>query len=154
MVFTAGSKPVRRIDSPTIFCAQDRLRADRIRLACLHLGGRRKLVVADGLDVLKHWRALEDAGFGGFAPTNGAVMLALAEALAPEKITLAGVDFFSDPQGAYPGDTGTPNAYGVFHSAAKEREYTLAWVERLTELGVKLDLIGDALRSACRVRAR
>ena len=152
MVFTAGSKPVRRITSPTIFCAQNRLRAERIRLACLHLAGARQLVVAEDLDLFEHWDALEALGFGPFAPTNGAVMLAVAEALRPERITLAGIDFFSDPQGAYPGDARTPNAYGIFHNAAKEREYTLRWIERHMESGVTLDLIGSALQEAWRER--
>lgn len=150
MVFAAGSKPVRRITSGTVFCAQNRQRADRIRLACLHLSGTRPLVVAEDLGVLHAWEALEEVGFGPFAPTNGVVMLSVAEALAPRQITIAGIDFFSHPQGAYPGDARTANAYGIFHSAAKEREFTLALIARLDERGIEFELIGDALNTAWR----
>lgn len=152
MVFVAGSKPLRRITSPAVFCAQNRRRADRIRLACLHLSGTRRLVVADELGVLRAWNELQAAGFGPFAPTNGVVMLAVAEALEPRQVTLAGIDFFSDPRGAYPGDARTANAYGIFHSAAKEREFTLALLARLHERDVEVELIGDSLNTAWRAR--
>lgn len=152
MVFTAGSKPVRLIGASSLFCVQDRQRAERIRLACLHLLGVRRLLVAEEMNVLGGWHALQAEGFGAFAPTNGAVMLAVARALAPCHITVAGVDLFSDPRGAYPGDTQTPNAYGIFHSGEKEREFTLRWVEAVREDGTHLRIIGEALRRAVRSR--
>lgn len=148
MVFTAGSKPVRLVGDSCLFCAQDRQRAERIRLACLHLTGVRRLVVAEEIKVLGDWQTLEEEGFGSFAPTNGAVMLAVARALRPHHITLAGVDLFSDPRGAYPGDAQTPNAYGIFHSFEKERAFTLRWIQGLREDGTELRIIGEALKEA------
>ncbi len=148
MVFTAGSKPVRLVGASSLFCAQDRQRAERIRLACLHLTGVRRLVVAQEIRVLGDWEALQDEGFGGFAPTNGAVMLAVARALKPSHITVAGVDLFSDPRGAYPGDEQTPNAYGIFHNFEKERAFTLKWIQGLREDGTDLRIIGEALKEA------
>jgi len=148
MVFAAGSKPVRSIAPPCIFCVQDAQRAEKVRLACLHLAQGRSLVVAEDLDMLDDWRQLEADGFGSFAPTNGSVMLSLARALKPRHITVAGVDLFSDAQGAYPGDAGTANAYGVFHSREKELEFTRRWVRAVsTDDGIDLRLIGHALTS-------
>jgi len=152
MVFTAGSKPVRLLSVTSLFCTRDRQRAMRIRLACLHLSGVRRLVIADDLDVLGSWKTLEEEGFGTFAPTNGVVMLAVARALAPRHITVAGVDLFSDPRGAYPGDVQTPNAYGVFHNHEKEREFTLRWIQGVREDGVDLRIIGDVLEAVVGVR--
>ena len=152
VVFTAGSKPVRLVGASSLFCAQDRQRAERIRLACLHLKGVRRLIVAEELKVLGDWEALELDGFGAFAPTNGAVMLAVARALKPSHVTVAGVDLFSDPRGAYPGDARTPNAYGIFHSFEKEREYTLRWIQGLREDGTELRIIGEALTNAAESR--
>jgi len=148
MVFAAGSKPVRRIAPPCIFCVQDVQRAEKVRQACLHLRSGRSLVVAEELGILDDWTQIDSDGFGSFAPTNGTVMLILARALKPRHITVAGVDLFSDAQGAYPGDTSTANAYGVFHSRDKECEFTRRWVQAVrADDGIDLRLIGDALTS-------
>lgn len=152
MVFTAGSKPLRLVGAASLYCAQDRQKAERIQLACLHLKGARRLVIAEDLNVLGDWQRLELEGYGAFAPTNGAVMLAVARALKAAHITLAGIDFFSDPRGAYPGDTNTPNAYGIFHSFEKERTFTLRLIEGLREDGTNLTIIGEALREAVESR--
>src|SRR3546814_1007692 len=53
-------------------------------------------------------------------PTNGAIMLATAAALQPERLVISGVDLFSHPAGIYPGDTTTPNAYTTGHHADSE----------------------------------
>ena len=146
VVFAAGSKPVRRIAPPCIFCVQDQRRADKVRLACLHLRTGRSLVVAEDLEILDDWQQLELDGFGSFAPTNGTVMLSCARALAPRHITVAGVDLFSDALGAYPGDANTANAYGIFHNREKEREYVRRWIRLLSERdGVELHIIGKVL---------
>ena len=150
MVFAAGSKPVRRVAEPCIFCVQDEKRAGKVRLACLHLGRGKSLAVAEDLSVLGDWQRLEGEGFGGFAPTNGAVMLSVARALRPRHITVAGVDLFSDPHGAYPGDASTANAYGVFHNREKEREFTLRWIEASRADNIDVRLIGAALGCAWR----
>jgi 3-Deoxy-D-manno-octulosonic-acid transferase (kdotransferase) len=63
-------------------------------------------------------------------PTNGAVMVATAVALAPRRLVIAGIDLFEHPAGAYPGDSATPNAYLLMH-------------DRETEL----DILAGALRA-------
>ncbi len=148
MVFAAGSKPVRRIAPPCIFCVKDGHLAENVRLACLHLQSGRSLVVAEELGILDDWNQLEADGFGGFAPTNGTVMLSLARALKPRHITVAGVDLFSDAVGAYPGDASTANAYGISHSRDKELAFTRRWVQAVgADDGIDLRLIGRALTS-------
>ncbi len=148
MVFAAGSKPVRQIAPPCIFCVQDEQRAEKVRRACLHLTSGRSLVIAEDLGILEDWMQLEVDGFGGFAPTNGTVMLSLARALKPRHIAVAGVDLFSDAAGAYPGDASTANAYGIFHSRDKELAFTRRWVQAVgADDGIDLRLIGRALTS-------
>jgi hypothetical protein len=58
-------------------------------------------------------------------PTNGAIMLATAVALAPKSLIVAGIDLFSDPRGAYPGNDPTANAYSAAHDAKAELEFIL-----------------------------
>ncbi len=148
MVFAAGSKPVRRIAPPCIFCVQDAQRAEKVRQACLHLRSGRSLVVAEELGILDDWTQLDSDGFGSFAPTNGTVMLILARALKPRHIAVAGVDLFSDAQGAYPGDPSTANAYGIFHSRNKELAFTRRWVQAVgVDDSIDLRLVGDALQA-------
>ena len=70
-------------------------------------------------------------GCGGRAmPTNGALMIAVAVALRPRRIVIAGVDLFSDPAGAYPGDAVTQNAYALGHDASFERDFILSALRR------------------------
>ncbi len=81
------------------------------------------------------------------APTNGALMIALAVALRPERLTIAGIDLYSAPVGAYPGDSSTPNEYAVGHEAALDRRYILAALKRFEG---ELEIIGQPLRDALR----
>jgi len=148
LVFAAGSKPVRKARSVGLFCVQDRQRAERTRFACLHFLSSRALVVAEDLHILKEWDRLAEEGFGDSAPTNGVIMLAVAEALSPSHSTVAGMDLFADASGAYPGDRHTPNAYGIFHSAAKEKEFVVRWVARQHSQGRDVCVIGDVLNRA------
>jgi hypothetical protein len=66
--------------------------------------------------------------WGHLRPTNGVCMLATAIALKPEKLIVAGIDLFQHPEGSYPGNTTTANAYSPGHS-------------RETELGFVLELL-------------
>jgi hypothetical protein len=66
----------------------------------------------------------------GLRPTNGAAMIATAVALKPRRIIIAGIDLFSDPSGAYPGDDTTPNAYVLVHDADLERRFIMETLER------------------------
>lgn len=62
-------------------------------------------------------------------PTNGALAIVAAAALAPERIVIGGYDLFAHPAGRYPGDARTRNDYASPH-----------------RLDVELDLIALALR--------
>jgi hypothetical protein len=76
-------------------------------------------------------------------PTNGAIMLATAVALAPKSLIVAGIDLFSDPRGAYPGDDPTANAYAAAHDAKAELEFVL---QILDAYPGELLIIGDVLQ--------
>ena len=52
-------------------------------------------------------------------------MIATAVALQPRRLIIAGIDMFSDPSGAYPGDDSTPNAYVLVHDADLERRFIM-----------------------------
>ncbi len=62
----------------------------------------------------------------GAKPTNGAAMLAVAVALKPKRLIIAGIDLYAHPAGSYPGAPERPNAYHPAHSADVE----LAILER------------------------
>ncbi len=69
--------------------------------------------------------ALRAHDWGAFRPSNGAAMIATAVALQPGKLVVAGIDLFRHPQGAYPGDPSTPNAFVTAHDADAEAEFLL-----------------------------
>lgn len=52
-------------------------------------------------------------------PTNGAVMVAIAAALAPRRLVIAGIDLFEHPAGRYPGQP-ADNRYAPMHDRAVE----------------------------------
>lgn len=52
----------------------------------------------------------------GMRPTNGAIMIAVAAGLAPDRLAIAGIDMFRHPAGSYPGGSDIPNAYTPAHS--------------------------------------
>ncbi len=62
----------------------------------------------------------------GVRPTNGALMLATAAALQPERLTVSGIDLYSHPSGIYPGNSTSPNAYSLGHSRQRELDYMLS----------------------------
>ena len=57
-------------------------------------------------------------------------MLALAVALKPEQLTIAGIDLYRHPSGAYPGTPETANAYAPAHDRELERTHTLAMLNQ------------------------
>ncbi len=76
-------------------------------------------------------------------PSSGALMVALASALQPERLTIAGIDLFSDQRGRYPGDPVGVNAYAQAHS----REVDLAVIKcALNGFSGELVIVGDVLR--------
>lgn len=79
---------------------------------------------------------------GGLRPSNGAAMLAAAVALQPAKLIVAGIDLFQHPDGSYPGDSQTPNAYVPAH----DRELELKFILRiLGEFRGELVVVGEVL---------
>jgi 3-deoxy-D-manno-octulosonic-acid transferase len=78
-------------------------------------------------------------------PTNGALMIAAAAALAPERLFIAGVDLYLHPDGRYPGDMLANNQYAHAHS----RDTDLAIIrEALAQYQGELIILGNHLRSA------
>jgi hypothetical protein len=53
---------------------------------------------------------------GPVIPTNGALMIAVAAALRPEKIVIAGMDLYRHASGRYPGEDGAVDGYAREHS--------------------------------------
>ncbi len=77
-----------------------------------------------------------------FRPTSGAVMVAMAVALKPDKLVVAGIDMFAHPDGAYPGDNKTPNAYTATHSFDNELAFILSQLDNYTgELVILSDVL-------------
>jgi hypothetical protein len=74
---------------------------------------------------------LDDFDWGDHRPTTGAAMIAMAAALRPKRLVIAGIDLFRHPDGSYPGDKTTPNAYTPAHSSDKELSFICHSLDRL-----------------------
>lgn len=57
-------------------------------------------------------------------------MIATAVALGPARLVIAGMDLFQHPEGSYPGDTSTPNAYTLRHDRDAELDFLLHVLRR------------------------
>ena len=55
-------------------------------------------------------------------PTNGAIMVATAAALRPERLTIAGIDLYAHPAGRYPGGGDAHDGYNRVHDRHVEIE--------------------------------
>lgn len=55
-------------------------------------------------------------------PTNGALMVAMAAALQPDRLVIAGIDLYRHPLGKYPGPADNLDGYTSQHSAATDLE--------------------------------
>lgn len=53
-------------------------------------------------------------------PRQGRVAIALAAALAPARLIIAGMDLYEHPAGAYPADPRAANAYPLMHDRETE----------------------------------
>lgn len=62
-------------------------------------------------------------------PTSGAFLLAVAVALKPEKLIIAGMDMFKHDDGAFPGKSGEPNGYTPAHGYDHDLACILASLE-------------------------
>lgn len=89
-----------------------------IRRHCLLLRPpRRGYLFAD--EILS---TLKDRG-DPVTPSNGAIMVAVAAALQPERIAIAGIDLYSHDQGRYPGDKDAIDGYSRNHSRTTDLEF-------------------------------
>ncbi|MDN5873014.1 MAG: hypothetical protein L0H29_01360 [Sinobacteraceae bacterium] len=90
---------------------------------------------------------LRGTGPATSAPTNGALMVAIAAALQPQRLIIAGIDLYADPQGAYPDDRTTANAYDVGH----DKHTDIGHMARaLRGYRGELVIVGEPLRIALR----
>lgn len=88
--------------------------------------------------------ALGAFAWGNLRPTNGASMLAVAVALQPSRLIVAGIDLFQHRDGPYPGDKSTPNDYSPGHSRDTELTFLLTL---LSNYRGELVILGEVLRS-------
>ncbi len=106
---------------------------------------RAKAVISGGLEYVvagPKTSALPLEMSEDFRPTSGAVMVAMAVALKPQKLVIAGIDMFAHPDGAYPGDNKTPNAYTATHSYDHELNFILAQLDKFEG---ELEILSDVL---------
>lgn len=115
-----------------ILIAQDEKTAARMALERAWRAGPRRLRFAVAEELAPDYQtAIRDGG----KLTNGAAMLAVAAALAPKRLIVAGVDLYSHPAGAYPGGEETINDYAPAHDAAIERAHAVAMLRRQSARG-------------------
>lgn len=82
---------------------------------------------------------------GPVIPTNGALMIAVAAALRPKRLVIAGMDLYQHPGGRYPGDTVALDGYSREHSLAVDIGLIRAALASFTGEVVNLS---DNLRTA------
>jgi hypothetical protein len=78
-------------------------------------------------------------------PTNGALMIAVAAALQPRRLVIAGVDLYRHPAGRYPGDAVALDGYSRQHS--RDRDLDLIG-KALGGFAGEAVILGDALENA------
>jgi hypothetical protein len=141
VVFTGG-RPTMRVVRGPIFGLPTPDSEERLMLIRAYhpLVGRTEFFNVN--DVTANLRQFD---WGHLRPTNGANMLTYAIALKPEKLVVAGIDLFQHPEGSYPGDVSTPNAYSPGHSRETELDYIL---QLFSEFRGEIVIVGEILRSA------
>lgn len=82
---------------------------------------------------------------GPVIPTNGALMIAVAAALDPERIVISGMDLYQHPQGRYPGDAAAQDGYSREHSAEIDLNLIRA---ALRGFAGEMIILSDNLRAA------
>ena len=82
---------------------------------------------------------------GPIVPSNGAIMIAVAAALKPRRIIIAGIDLYEHEAGRYPGDALAVDGYSRDHSRSCDMDFIR------TALGQHhgdLVILSDHLRNA------
>lgn len=78
-------------------------------------------------------------------PTNGALMIAIAAALAPQRLIIAGMDLYAHKAGRYPGDDKAVDGYARQH----DRQSDLTLIRKaLADYSGEAVIIGEQLRAA------
>ncbi len=91
--------------------------------------------------------AMKGAGSQGWAarPTNGALMVATAVALRPQRLVIAGIDLYSHPQGRHPGASDAHDGYNRVH----ERDVEIEMIRQaLAGFGGELRILSPILAAA------
>jgi len=141
VIFTGLKDTVKAYPRATLFGFQTEDAARRVTLRALLLRRPMPYFTAERLGVVDfHF-------FEPYKPTNGAVMIATAVALRPERIIVAGVDLFSDPRGAYPGAGQDGGGYTIAHNRALEARFIL---ETLAAFDGDVIVVGDVLKERWR----
>jgi hypothetical protein len=78
-------------------------------------------------------------------PSNGALMLAVAVALNPARLCVAGMDLYSHAGGKYPGAAAEPNRYDDIHDRVTELGFI---TEALSQYRGDLIVVGEVLQAA------
>lgn len=141
VVFTGAKQSLRAVRQ-AIFGLQSRGSESRLvqeRVFNLLLPGSRFFYVGDITPLLR------DFDWEHLRPTNGACMLATAVALDPRRLIVAGIDLFQHPEGSYPGDKTTANAYSPGHSREKEQTFVLQLLARYPG---ELIILSEVLKEA------
>lgn len=110
----------------------------------------RHVLLGGGLVPLEHFTlervpSLLDDRVWRANPTNGAIMVATAVMLRPERLAIAGIDLFDDPRGAYPDAPLAENDYLPGH----ERDVDLQVIRHaLSRFDGELTVLSPALERA------
>jgi hypothetical protein len=145
MVFTGSKRTIEELADIGLFGFHTIVSEQEILRRCTFLGRRFAYATAERLGTV------DFARYGIYAPTNGAVMLATAVRLRPQRLVVAGIDLFSHPAGSYPGDSTTPNAYTVRH----DRDTELAFILDLLEsFQGELVIVSEVLEREWQARQR
>ena len=138
VVFTGSKASVSALRVP-ILCLQTVRSEARLLVTrfLLPWSGRICYATAERFGLFLYGPAWRDA-----RPTNGTAMIATAVALQPARLVISGIDLFSHPDGAYPGDNRTPPAYSPGHEAETEARLL---VEALSQYRGELVILSDAL---------
>ncbi len=110
------------------------------------LKGRLRCFVVDRMGDYLH-----DFDWGPYRPTNGASMIAMAVALQPSRLIIGGIDLFQHPEGSYPGDQRTVNAYTPAHTLDKELAFLFSHLDRFDG---EIIIVGEVLERAWRNHQR
>ena len=146
MVFTGNARTIREVPA-AIFGFQKVATEKDVLMHTLVPRFRSRLRYAT-LERLPSFFNEED---WGAKATNGSAMLAVAVALKPKRLIIAGIDLYADPAGGYPGEPQRANAYHPAHDRSTE----LRILERaLSEFEGEIVILSDVLREQLDARAR